>query len=393
MTGQVNTSQRTPQTVWTGLRSLARLLLVYAVILPLAIPPSYLISALIYTPTASAAAYGNGYGKYLSRDFAGAKASLKSALQTRMSKSEQARTTQLFGMTQFMLGDKAGAANAFKAALAIDPTLTITQADALSPQMQPFFKSLKGAGGGRAPAATAKAPRQTPPGGGKPAASAKNSKPGDAPPPRGKPSGPRTTDSTGAPLKQTFLTVTSSTKGANVTIDGIIAGPVNSQINTDPGKVIIEVAMTGYITKKVNVLIAKNKSNNISVDLEKPKPKPLPKPKAPPQRAAPQQQQQQQQQQADMVSSSPQGSYSGAAVGAPPAAAAGKRPPRGKGAARSAAKPYAPAPSDDMFGGAQATGPSGAPPPGPDLTAQFAADAAAARQPQQQMAQRPQQLQ
>ena len=382
MNGHRMTSRRQVQTVGTRLQRLAHTLLVHAVTWSLAVPPSYLASTLVLTPVASAAAFTDGYGKFLKHNYGGAQASLKTALQARMAKAEQARTTQLLGMSQYMLGDTAGATKSFKAALAIDKSLSIPSSDKASPDLLAYYKGVKSGKGGSQPPAKAAKNSESPPaktantkGANQPASPAPASPKGPEAP-RGKPSGPRTTDANGDALKQTFLTVTSTTKGASISIDGIIAGPVNSQINTDPGNVTIEVTMQGYISKKIRVLIAKDRPNNITVNLEKPKPKPLP-----PQPAA--------QPETNLASGAPQGGYAPTPAARTPVAgsrqAMNKKiknmPPSGSG------KPRAPSPSDDMFGEAQTKGPQGSPPPGPDLTAQFAADAAAALQPPQQYAQ------
>ena len=234
MNGHRMTSRRQVQTVGTRLQRLAHTLLVHAVTWSLAVPPSYLASTLVLTPVASAAAFTDGYGKFLKHNYGGAQASLKTALQARMAKAEQARTTQLLGMSQYMLGDTAGATKSFKAALAINRNLSIPSSDKASPDLLAYYKGVKSGKGGSQPPAKAAKNSESPPaktantkGANQPASPAPASPKGPEAP-RGKPSGPRTTDANGDALKQTFLTVTSTTKGASISIDGIIAGPVNS---------------------------------------------------------------------------------------------------------------------------------------------------------------------
>jgi hypothetical protein len=294
------------------------------------------VAALGAATEADAATFATGYAKYQMGDFKAAEAELTAALGSRMSRGDQARTYKFLGICQFFQSNKSAAAQSFKRALALMPSLTIGKDEVLDPSVIPFFNGQRssvatttGAGNN----AAAYVPKPTPE-------------------PRGGSAG---TTKDGKPLKQTFLRVVSNASGANVFIDGILAGQVNSVINTDPGQILVEVSAAGYLKKTVNVRIAANRENAVTVNLEKPKPKPAPKPKPTPEpRAA-------------LAASAAQGGRRNVRP------ARGKRP-KGNGDA------YAPPPGDDMFGpdvAPEPSGAAGAAPAGPNLAQQFDQDAAA----------------
>ena len=47
-------------------------------------------------------------------------------------------------------------------------------------------------------------------------------------------------------------------------IDGIIAGQINTNIETDPGTIVIQVTVPGYYAYKAKVRITKGKTNKIN---------------------------------------------------------------------------------------------------------------------------------
>lgn len=293
----------------------------------IALPPTYLASSVVYAPNVMASTYAQGNGKYQKGDFKGAETALRQALQRNLPKAEKIKTLKLLGICQYMLGNKGGAASSFKQALALNPGLTIAQSEVLDDSVIPYFNSQKSA------------PR--------PSAAAKPAYP--PPKPASAPSAPLAGTK---PLKQTFLKVLSNVPTAQISIDGIIAGGANSLINTDPGKVQIEVTSPGYITRKINVNVVKNRENTVTINLEKPKPKPKkPKPKLQP--------------------SAPSGPTTVAAT--KPGKRPGKRPGKKAGGKNNV---YAPTPGDDLFiDDAAATGSDtssgGGGGGGPDLAQQF----------------------
>lgn len=300
--------------------------------------------------------------KYQKGDFKGAEHDLRSLLSTKQNQVERARTLKLLGICQYFEGDKASAGKTFKTALAQMPELTIEPGEVLDDSVIQFFNSLKSA----QPSARPGAQRDQARGPG--LASAAKSRPAPQTP---RPTGTSgTVDARGKPVKQTYLKVLSNVAKANVAIEGIIAGQVNSLINTDAGKVLVEVSAPGYPTRKVNVNITKDTENTVTIDLEKPKPKPAPKPIA----RAPAKQ--------TPKAQTPAGDDSLPALMAAQGGAGKnqlKKPPRGNG--RRNGKAFAPTPSDDLFAGATPTPPRSAgpeQPAGPDLASQFELDSGSA---------------
>lgn len=264
--------------------------------------------------TAGASAYTSGLDRYQQGDFAGAEKILRGALGTRMAPRELASTYKLLGICQFMQNNRAGATQSFKMALATDPATLISANEVLDDGVIGFFNKIRASSPKPAATAAKKAPAS--PGAMKMAAR-------------------RATDSKGNLLKQTFLIINSTNKGANVFIDGIIAGQVNNRINTSPGKVLVEVAQPGFKPKKVRINITKDADNAVNINLDKIQPKAPPRPKAPP---------------------TPTEDDLGIAV------AAGARGAKSKNGGRRAlaGKSRAAAPKDDLFGESPVTQ---APPP------------------------------
>ena len=262
----------------------------------------------VYSKPVVASAYTSGLDRYQQGDFAGAEKILRGSLRTKMAPRELASTYKLLGICQFMQNNRNGATQSFKIAIATDPTVQIAGNEVLDDAVIGFFNKIK-SGSPKASAPVAAAPKKP------------------APSPAGvKMAAKRATDAKGNPLKQTFLIINSSNKGANVFIDGIIAGQVNSRINTSPGKVMVEVSQPGFKPKKVRINITKDVDNAVSINLDKIQPKAPPRPKAPP--------------------AAPVDDDLGIAV------AAGAKGAKSKAAARTAmgAKAKSRNPNDDLFG-------------------------------------------
>lgn len=304
----------------------------------LAMPTTFVASALLVSVDAFAAPYSAGEQKYQKGDFQGAEVALKAALGKRMSKANQAQTLKLLGICQFMLGNKGAAGTTFKRALAANQSLTIGQDEVLDESVIPFFNSQKGVKTDAAAAHRA-APRAAP-------------RPAPAPVPVAN----KATGAAPKALKQTFLKVQSNVASAQVSIDGIIAGSTNSLINTDPGKVQVEITSPGFISRRVNVNVVKDRENAVTVDLEKPKPK-LPR----------------------KVVAKPAVTGGGVSTVAATPNGSGKAVAKRK--KKRSGNAYAPTPDDDLFIDDAAAAPAhgtdgGGGGGGPDLAQQFEMDAA-----------------
>ena len=291
-------------------------LLIWTLTVSIALPAGYSASMLI-SSSALASAYSNGFDKYQQGDFAGAEKILKESLRSKLPAKEQASTLKLMGICQFMQNNKTAAAESFKSALSFDSSTHIDAGEVLDDAVLGFFNKIKSTAPSGGTASAAKGHSGT-------SASKSASK--------------RTTDSNGNPLKQTFLMINSPNKGANITIDGIIAGQVNNKINTEPGKVLVEVSLNGYKTKKLRINIIKDQDNDVSINLEKNQPKARPK-------AAPQ--------------ATPKGADDSGIAAAPNSGAPAGRPSKKRGSSNNQSRPKTA--NDDMFGEPAATRAQGAP--------------------------------
>ncbi len=258
------------RSAWTLSVLGSRYIFIYMLTLCIALPPSWSIPAVIDADTAYANSYPIAYSKYEKGDFKGAEAALKQSLKKKLSKDEQAKTYKLLGICSYMLGNKAAATDNFKRALKLAPKTVIIQSEVLDDSVIGFFSNIKGGGKKAPPTAKVATKVATKPAPLKPVTTAKNT----------------------PPAKMTYLKVLSNVSTASVAIDGILAGQANTLINTDAGKIEIEVSAQGHITKKISVNITANQENSITVNLLKPQPKPKPKPK-PIVKKKPKQQQQQ----------------------------------------------------------------------------------------------------
>ncbi len=213
-----------------------------------------------------AQSYVLGARKYAKGDVKGAEAALIQATKRTKNRAELAKVYKLLGITQYMQNKKPQAAASFKAALGIDPRLTIKSDEVLDESVIPYFEAQRGgkpavagqAPGRRAPAAVA-APARTP------TAS----------------KGPRY----GKPLNSTILLVTSNAPKASISIDGILAGMVNDRIETQAGTTVLQMKAPGFRTKNFKVTIRAGVENKFTLNLDKIQPKAPPPPKAPVARA------------------------------------------------------------------------------------------------------------
>ncbi len=235
---------------------LLRYVFIYMLTLGIALPPSWTIPTVTGTETAYANSYPIAYSKYEKGDFKGAESALKKSLKKKLSKADQAKAYKLLGICSYMLGNKPAATNSFKRALKLEPKTSIAQSEVLDDSVIAFFTGIKGGGKKASPPAKVATKAALP----KPVTTAKKS----------------------PPAKMTYLKILSNVASASIAVDGILAGQVNTLINTDAGKIAIEVSAQGYITKKVSVNISANRENTITVNLLKPQPKPKPKPKPKP---------------------------------------------------------------------------------------------------------------
>lgn len=193
-----------------------------------------------------------GLQEYKRGQFKNAEASLSKALPKAKNPGEKSQILKYLGISQYMLGRKPDAGKSFHDALAANPKISISPDEVLDESVVQFFEHQKpGASpSGSKSAVAAAAPVQ---GGGT------------------------------TPVKKAKLTTLTvkSNVSASVAIDGILVGQTNTALETEAGRVILEITSPGYTMRRVATKITANVANRIEVNLEKPKPKPVPVAKAP----------------------------------------------------------------------------------------------------------------
>lgn len=202
---------------------------------------------LLNSAIARGQSYDAGFAKYTMSDFKGAIASLQSALPRTRSPKEKAKIFKLRGICEYMLNQKSKASESFKSAIANDSATTISGDEVLDESVISFFNAQK-ANSQRTASQT-----RTPP------------------PPAGK-AAPRY----GTKVNTTRIILRSNVNGAQVLLDGIIAGTTNNPIETQPGSLVATINAKGYMSRAIRINVAPKKDNVYIVNLEKPKPKIIP---------------------------------------------------------------------------------------------------------------------
>lgn len=237
------------------------------------------LSALLPT-TVTAQTYTAGYTKYQRGDFKGAERSLLQAVTKETSKSATANSWKLLGICQYMLGNKGGATTSFKEALAINTGLIIASGEVLDESVIAHFNKIKSdiIEANKPPPPPAPPPAPPPPP--KPLVKKPVKKPvvavaipaidiaeEDA---AAEAVTPTTEGAASSKKGGTFIVVQSDTPDANVMIDGILAGQVGSEIEVEPGMLVVEVAVPGEDAKIQKITAVKGQVNTITVNLIKP---------------------------------------------------------------------------------------------------------------------------
>lgn len=214
-----------------------------------------------YSRTASSQVWAPGKNLLMNGNYKMAEQSLTKAATASRSKKDQAESLKFLGVAQFMLSKKPQAMQTFKKALKINPALKLSDSEVADESVIPFFDQSRSP----SPSSTTAAKPIEPAG-----SSGKNL----APNPRGK--------LAVAKSIKTLVKVNSNVPGAQVSIDGIAYGDVGSDLEIQPGAIVLEISAAGYNTKAVKIEVAPKTSNTVRVDLEKNVPKPRPVAKAAP---------------------------------------------------------------------------------------------------------------
>lgn len=188
---------------------------------------------------------------------------------SKLSKAETTPALELFGISQFMMGEKKSAEKAFKIILSASPNHRLDKKFALDPAVEPFFESLKksAASSKKSSAATksSKASKSLP----KKTESfgKRNSVAHSAPPPRPK---PRATPRPAPKAAVTALIVQTNAPKTTLFIDGIFIGAGNQTITVDPGQHQLTISAEGYESVDRKITVEKGKTLKLSVRLTKP---------------------------------------------------------------------------------------------------------------------------
>jgi hypothetical protein len=229
--------------------------------------------SLFFATSGLAQSYNAGLTKYQRGDYKAAERSLLQALSKEMPDQTRASSYKVLGICQYKLGNKNGATKSFKSAIALDANLTIEESEVIDPTVISHFKRAKKEyiAANPPPAAL---PEATPTDiGSVPAAAVvpvvKAPIPGLA-----KTGSDENTDTNtskaGKNKNSTFIIIESTTPDANVMIDGIRAGSVNSKIEVDPGTINVEIVALGLETKTETIDAIKGQITTVAVELVKP---------------------------------------------------------------------------------------------------------------------------
>jgi hypothetical protein len=228
-----------------------------------------LIVIFFYQSHVHGQSYDAGFTKYQRGDFKGAERSLLQALSKDMPASSKASSYKILGICQYNLGNKNGAIKSFKAGLALDNGLSIAASEVIDASVVDFFKKTKQeymlANPPPAPVApVAAVPTPTIPVASKVPVAGPDISSGSPV------ETPASNKNAGKKAGGTFVVVESTNPEANVMIDGIRAGSVNSQIEVEPGPIAVEIIAVGMEPKIETIEAIKDQINTIAVELTKP---------------------------------------------------------------------------------------------------------------------------
>ena len=211
---------------------------------------SLFLAFLITIPNlATANTHAKAKAFYFAGQLAKAETAARQALQRRPARATQASIYKIMGMSQYMLGKKTQASSSFKRAKSLNPSIRINPNEALDPSMITFFNSI------RVQSSRSSSRSRTSRGPLHPNARA---------------------NTIGSSKGRTVVFIRSNARGAEIAMDGIIAGTTNTSIDADPGVVSIEVSKRGYRKAVKRISVKPGKSNTFTINLRKiakPKPK------------------------------------------------------------------------------------------------------------------------
>lgn len=176
---------------------------------------------------------------------------------SKLGKTDTIPALELFGISQFMMGDKKAAQKAFRVILNVNSRHKLDKKFALDPAVEPYFESLKKT----APAAKATKSQRK----GTPSAQKKTISRPSPPPAKARPK-PRPTPK---PLV-TALQVQTNAPKTTLFIDGIFIGSAGQIVTVEPGQHQLTISAEGYESVEKKISIPKGKTLKMSVRMTKP---------------------------------------------------------------------------------------------------------------------------
>ncbi len=174
-----------------------------------------------------------GMQHYTKGEFKAAIPSFQKALSQASHKEDKSRIYKYLGLSQYTLGQKSAAEESFLLCLKVDSACSIKKDEALDESVLPFFAATKDK------------------------LSKHDSK-----------SDTKTETKPEAKIATRIL-IESNAEGAEVLIDGIMAGSAGAFITAPPGTIEVEIHAKGYKPRKLKIVVVKNKENKYQIDLEK----------------------------------------------------------------------------------------------------------------------------
>jgi hypothetical protein len=218
-----------------------------------------LLTVCLISPAIGRAANGPwtaGQKLTMQGQYATAEQNLIDSFKKLKSASDRAMTLKYLGIAQYMNKKQAAAQKSFAEALKINPRLQIAEDEVADESVIAFFNKLK-----RAPATARAQPKQ----GSRPAAKSSSAQ--------------QTMKSVQS--NKTLFKIQCNVPNAQVFMDGIAYGTVNTDMEVQPGTIVFDISANGYLKKSIKVSIKPKTQSSVTVDLVKIQPKEPPKPANP----------------------------------------------------------------------------------------------------------------
>jgi hypothetical protein len=217
------------------------------------------ITSFAFSATALASALSNARRSFIQGDLNAAAQTLEPQLfpKARIKGKELNDSLEMYGIVQFMLGNREKSERAFNQLLRNNPSAKLDKRYILDPGIEPFFNKL------REQRTSAKASPPPSP------SAAKGAR--KAPPRASPPTAPKS--NAAAPKAQaaafTGIEVSSNAPRTIVFADGIFVGSADQKISLDPKQHMITISAEGYESIEMKVNVQRGQGNKIVVSMKK----------------------------------------------------------------------------------------------------------------------------